>query len=202
MNLQVDLILPSERRSSSPLGLQLIGKVSLLIAACAIGGFVGLKVMAITDMRSKLRGSKAVWMNVSPRKELAVQLIKESTEHANILEEIEAWKTSRPSWNEHLRAISLSVPKHIQLESISVQHEFQAPKDASTVRVFSLAINGRCSRKYAESAVQAFQQNIKQIPPVSESVQSVEVPRFGEDPKQKEDRMFQISCTYKPLKML
>jgi hypothetical protein len=196
--VRVDLILPSERRSASPVslksGARLLG-IGLLTGAAV---WVGASLAGIADLRGRLRQAEEKWAAVEPRQQEAIRLIKEATENITIYSELEKLGSSRLAWHSHLSLLAGLVPEEIQLLDLSAQQEFQVQGSNSVARAFTLTLSGRSAARGADLAVEKLRGRLQQDPVVSPLLESIEVPKFGEDARNPADRAFQMTCKYRP----
>ena len=66
MSLRVDLIQPEERRSASPVGLKLIGRLALIAIVAGVCAMVVLNVLAITNLGREIHAASADWKSTQP----------------------------------------------------------------------------------------------------------------------------------------
>lgn len=198
MNLRVDLILPSEQRSASPIGLKAATRIVAAAIVLGVATYLFLTFMYIADMSSRLSAAEAKWNTTVPKQAAAVKLIQEATENVGIRDEIGNWSRSRIEWNGHLVALAKLVPTEVQLLDFSMQQEFQIVNSNTTARVCQLALSGRCSARGGERYVEDFKLNIERSHELSSLVTDVEVPKFAEDPKDRNVRIFQITAKCRP----
>lgn len=197
MNLRIDLIQPHELRSASPVGLKFLGRLALTVLIAGVCAFAALNLGAIANHNRQLRAARAEWDKTEPRRAQAATLIQEVKENLAIDEEIGGWKASRLSWSTQLVAVARLVAPGTQLTSLNVQHDFQIVGGKSTARAYNLTLDGRCSGHGSEAQVQALQESLRMDSVTGPVVETVEIPRFLEDPKNEQDRLFQIAVKYK-----
>lgn len=196
MNLRVDLIYPAEQRSASPISLKAVGRILLILALVAIGFAVGKNLLAIAGLKSRLAEQDRLWTDIAPEKARAATLIKEAGQNLEFLGELKGWKKSRLAWGDQLRALAKVVPEQIQIKSLRVQHEFTVIKDKKVGRRYSLAMSGRSDSEGAEMYVDAFRSEIESSEDIGPT-KDTEVPTFGENPENRQERVFSVKSSYK-----
>jgi hypothetical protein len=196
-SLRVDLILPGEQRSASPVGLKLLGRLLLIAAVAALCAFTGLSFASIATLRSELEQAEAELAKVSPQKTSAMELIAEAKENAAILQEIKSWSGTRVAWSTQTLAIARLVSPDTQLTTLSLQHDFQIVGGKVPARAYSLSLVGRCSGKGSETVVQNLKENIQRDSVTGPLMDKVDVLKFTEDAVKPEDRVFEITCKYR-----
>jgi hypothetical protein len=173
--------------------MQLVGATILSVVLL----FAARNGVAIADLSHRVNRIEEEWEDLGPRKAEAIRLIQQATENIEIREELEGWQKSRMVWHVQLDAFADCVPDTIQLTSLSVQHDFTLASGKKAVgRSFSISMSGRCFGIGGERFVQSFKTAMEQSERLG-PLDSVEVARFGEDPKKPEDRVFSVKCPYK-----
>jgi len=199
MNLSVNLILPDEQRSASPIRLKLIVRLMVTTCVLALGLYFALNLIRIRVLHGQLDIAESRWNDLQPRRADSLKLIQEATENVAILDELRGWRDSRIAVHETLLSLAQLVPAQIQLTGLNIQHDFQLMKAQPSVgRSYAMSLSGRLAAQAAEVHVQAFEAAIKRSAAFSPLLQDVNVPKFGEGPKDKTERVFQITCTFKP----
>lgn len=197
MSLRIDLIQPDEQRSASPIGLKLLGRLALIGVIAGVSAFAALNLAAITGLSRQLRSARAEWDKTKPRRADAATLIQEVKENLAIDEEINGWRASRLAWSTQLLAVARLVPPEMQLTSLGIQHDFQIMGGKTTARAYNLVLDGRCTGRGSEAMVQALKETLHRDSVTGPLTEAVEVPGFREDPKNEQDRLFQITAKYR-----
>lgn len=197
MNLRIDLIHPGERRSASPISLKMLGRLAFIVLLAGVGAYVVLNLLAIHTLNRPLRAARAEWEKTQPQRAAAATLIQEVKENLAIDEEIKGWRTSSLPWSTQLLAVARLVAPEMQITSLNVQHDFQIEGGKTTARAFNLTLDGRCSGRGSETLVQALQEALQRDSATGPLIELVEIPRFIEDPKNEQDRIFQITAKYR-----
>lgn len=199
MNLRVDLLLDSERRSASPVSVRNLKRALPWLAPLAVALLGGRIAADWMTLNASLRTAELLWKETEPKKAKVLTLRQQADQSEQVLGAMEAWRCTRPSWRQHLEALQRAVRPQMQLETLRIQHTIQqlAP-DRKPARVFTLSLTGRATGPGAEADVQGLTRDLRDGPILSNFVREVEV-KFDADPRNKADRIFQIECAYRPL---
>lgn len=198
MNLRVDLILHSEQRSASPVSIKFLARILGFAALAGLALFVIINLLAIGNIKSKLRIAEARWQDIVPHREESVKLIQQTTEHLEILSELEGWQHSRLSLDAQMRQLAVLIPQDVQLQSLHIQHEFMVVGGKAIGRLYSMSMAGTSPARGADRNVQDLKRKIEEDELFKPLVELVEVPVFQEDPRNRTNRVFQIASKYRP----
>jgi hypothetical protein len=172
-----------------------VGKILLVLILAAVAFAVGKNLLAIAGLKSRLAEQNRLWNDVAPRKAQAAKLIQEASQNLEILGELQGWKTSRLAWAPQLLALAKVVPEQIQIRSLRVQHEFSVIEAEKVGRAYSLSMAGRSGSEGAEMHVESLRSQIKSSDDIG-PVKEAEVPTFGEDPENRDERIFSVKTSY------
>lgn len=204
MNLRVDLIEISERRSASPVSLAMFLRI-LTITLLAIIALVALLYgNRMREVREQLRVVKADIKQIKPQYDEQIALTTNLSRQKEVLGELKGWESARFPLYAQLKAIQGIVPPTIQLTELRVDRVLQTV-DKKTARVFKMQIKGRATTSRADAEVDKFRQDLAKDPAIQPLLQEIVIPpgSFRQDPNpkaEKTDRLFEIVCKYKPMK--
>jgi hypothetical protein len=198
MNLRADLILATEQRSASLINPKSIGRIATIIVPLIVVLLIASVVMNTMNLGRRVRDAETQWLATEPKKEKAQKLSLQAKQNRTMLGEIEGWHEARVEWNAQLAAIQEDVSPQIQMNNLRISQVLKLVDDKIPSRIFTLDIAGKAVSAGAEHAVEAFQRRLLTAPVFSGRVQTVEISRFGADPANKNDRVFQLGCTYAP----
>lgn len=202
MNLSINLIAESERRSASAvnpaflLRAAAIGIPALIVAALA-SAYVSVKTM-----ERDLVSQEDALARLKPSLEAVARIRKQATQFRAMVGMIESWQATRLEWHEQLALIRETVPLTVQLTRIRVD-DFSQMLDGKPARGYAVQIQGKTGGLRAESNVQTFRENLALAESLTPFVDTAEIPpgTFVQDPAptaQKTDRLFEMRVTYKP----
>lgn len=202
INLHINLLLDSERRSSSR-----ISRRFFIGAAAGLAGIFFLIFVVVAVLGARLAGQALQFAEqekkqVEPLFHSVSALRQELTELQDLTNAVATWARTRPDWPGLLSEIQSVVPPNIQLTRLTLNENI-AMIDNGPARVVALYLNGKAAGEHAEIAVQQFEKNLKEKPVLKEVVEKAEVKQFDavKNEDQKNLRIFDLECRFKPLKL-
>lgn len=204
MNLRVDLIQVSERRSASRVSLALFLRILTFTVIAVILFIILVFGKHMRDVNETLRAVNAGIKKLKPQYDAQIALTTNLHRQKDILAEFQDWKTTRLPISSQLEAVQDIVPPTIQLTDLRIDRVLQTV-DKKTARVFKMQIKGRATSARADAEVDKFRQDLAKHPAIQPYLQEIVIPpgSFRQDPDAKAaktDRLFEIVCKYKPLK--
>lgn len=201
MNLFVDLILESERRSASVINPKMVVRVLSVSVPIIIAILLAIQALYVGQLRRDLATVKLSRDSAGMQQNRARDLIKEFQSHRAIQEELSGWTNSRVAWHENLGVLMTVVPTNVQLRALNVGQTLQLREDQVPLRLFTLNLGGRAVGSGAEPSVRTLEDALRSTPPYSSMVTNLTVPLYGADTTagaQRDDRVFEISCQFFP----
>lgn len=198
MNLRADLIFPGEQRSASGVSLRSVSRVATIVGPLVVAGVIVYIVMNSLNLNSKVRAMERLWLETEPRKEQAMKVLQQGKANDAILKEIQGWQRSRIDWHTQLLALQRMVQPRLQFSVLRLSQVLQTGENKEAERTYTLAISGKAVGRGAETAVEGLQKDFLETEPFKEYIERAEIPKYGADPADKENRIFQLDCTYKP----
>jgi len=204
MNLRVDLIQDSERRSASPVSIAFLIRILLFAAISALALAILIFGKQMRDVSEQLYWVKEDIKKLQPPYDAQIALTTELNRQKTLLAEFQNWKAVRLPFADQLTALQEMVPPTIQLTELRIDRVVQTV-DKKPARVFKLHIKGRAVSARADAEVDRLRQSIAKAPAIQPFLQEIVIPpgsfRQDPDPKAaKTDRLFEIVLKYKPLK--
>jgi hypothetical protein len=202
MNLRVDLILESEKRSASLINPKSVMRISAIVGPVIVVIIIALFVFNIWQLNSRLDSLKKTLEVELPKKERAVKIKADLNANMLLLNELDGWQKSRIDWADQLMGIQKEIPDKMQLETLTLSHSIQMTNDMP-VRAFMMKINGKAVGEAASALVMKLRDNLPNSSSSSNSlmthpnVSKFQRPQPTTD-ENKNDRVFQIDCSYKP----
>ena len=202
VSLFINLLLESERRSSSRISPQFIVKVAasvlLLVLALAVvfvlwGSSAARQYRAFAEQEKKQ--TEPVYRTVNAMRQ-------ELNDLQNITNSIETWARTRPDWSALLLGIQAVVPETIQLSRMTAS-ESVTVVDGVPMRALSVYLKGMATGSSAETDVQNLEKSLREKPPFKEIMESAQVKQFeaGKTEKERNARLFDMECRLKPMKL-
>jgi hypothetical protein len=200
MNLQVNLILESERRSASRVSKKFLLVASVLFAASVFLLYSVIVLIGAQFAKQKLYDAERENKQLEPLFRQVCDLQRELTKFQNLTNEIAAWADTRPRWPGLLQGIQSSVSPNIQLTRLTV-NESIVLVDNMPVRKISLFLHGKAAAESSEIDVQQLENDLKTKPPFDAIMERAEVKQFESLKNQSAQNMraFDIECRFKPL---
>lgn len=210
MNLRVDLIQETERRSATPVSVAFIIRISAFtLLAFAILGIL-LAINSISKNKRDLQYTESELTRIEPKYNAYVTLTNSLTHQRAILAECQGWERSRVEWHKAMLAFQSLVPERIQIREVRVNHELK-PDGRKTQRVFTLTLKGRATTSQADSDVAKLKNDLAQTEIFASVLvnkakdktdkEGVEMLNYNYDSAKegtKADRIFEIRCNFKP----
>jgi hypothetical protein len=202
MNLRVDLILESERRSASLINPKSVMRISAIIGPVLLVIIVGTFAFNIWQLNNHLDSLKKTLEVELPKKERAVKIKADLNANLLLLSELDGWQKSRIDWADQLLGIQKQVPDKMQLETLMVNHSIQLTNDMPC-RSFTMKLNGKAVGEAASALVTQLRDNLPKSSASSNSLMThPNVTKFSRPlvptEENRNDRIFQIDCSYKP----
>jgi hypothetical protein len=197
--MHINLIMENEQRSASPVSLAMLVKI---IVATLITIMVLTLISAYFkyhNLKSSVAISAGKWKETEPKHLAAKQLKLDLDQKNTKLKEIQGWKTTRIHWGQQLESLQTMTPSMIQLSELQVTQDILVRSNIPS-RVFEMRLAGKTSSAGSEIHVRDFQQALFRQPPFDSLIETVSIPAgaFRQDPANKADRIFEISCKYNP----
>jgi len=198
MNVRVDLILKSERRSASPINMRSLSRLATVLVPVALVAVVVVYAVNIATLKSKVRMVERAWEEAEPKRKEALKLRAVAGRNETILQELEKWKQARISWSDHLRALQETVRPSIQMTKLQVLQSVQIMEGGVPARVFTVAIEGIAVGRSAKEDVDHLQRGLRTVEPFDRTGEDVAITHFAAAPGRRSDRVFSLKIALKP----
>ncbi len=198
MHLRADLIFPNEQRSASMVSMKSIARVASIVGPAAVVLIIAFIVMNALTLAGKVKHADKEWADIEPRKEQALKVLNAGKVNDSILTEIESWKHSSVDWAPQMTSLQKSINPNIQLRSIRISQVLNQSDRGITARTFSMTLSGTAVGREAEAAVEGLQKLFIEDDAFRDLVASARIPRYGADPDNKANRIFELECEYNP----
>ncbi len=198
MNLRADLIFANEQRSASMISMRSITRVASVVGPAVAVLIVAYIVMNAVALSGKVKNAEREWMSIEPRKEQALRVLEAGKVNDAILEEIEAWRHSSIDWAPQLTSLQKAISPSIQLSAMRISQVLNQTDKGRTARTFSMTIAGTAVGREAEVAVEGLQKHFIEGEPFADMVAGARIPKYGADPENKANRIFELECEYTP----
>jgi len=198
MNLRTNLMYPSEQRSASMISVRSITRVASIVGPAAALMMVAYIVMNALALSAKVKTAEKEWMGIEPRKEQALKVLNAGKVNDGILEEIEAWNHSGLDWGPQLLSLQKSISPEIQLDAMHISQVLNQNDKGIAARTFTMTLSGTAVGREAEAAVEGLQVHLSESDDFRELVADARIPKYGADPENKANRIFEIECEYHP----
>ena len=193
--MHVNLLLAEEQRSSSPVSMGLVIRLSVITVLVLLVVWVFSFYAGFRALQNQVHLVEEDWKRTESKYKAAVQLRNELADRNVTLNEITGWRDSRIAWGKQLESLLPAVPAVIQLTELRVSQMVLSLSNNVSARVFEMRITGKTEAPRSEVNVVQFLDAFKQ-PPFSGVVESAVLPpgAFRQDPVVKTDRIFEIIC--------
>lgn len=200
MNLRVDLILDTEKRSGSAVSMKSAIRIAVVFVPICIVVFVLVTLLNISRLTAKAERLEASWADAQEKQTEAVALSGRFSKNRELASEINGWKESHADWHDDLIAMLKIIPETIHLRHLSLEHKI-AIIERDQAREFTLSISGKAYGPTASADVDALKRRLGSVQPFCDHIEEIRVPIFRQDSDEdaaKTDRIFTIQCVYKP----
>ncbi|MBU4286215.1 MAG: hypothetical protein L6437_15760 [Kiritimatiellae bacterium] len=199
MNLQVDFMLDTERRSGSTVSQKFVIRLAAFIIPVIV---LGLFVVLIFTYQSSKRDRNLVEqekIQIDPEYKKVLNLERELKNVQDLKTAIQGWSDSRLDAYRLLRGLQSAVPRTIQLTQWILNEKVEA---VGTVfgRTAGIYMKGKVAGERPAADVQLLYQALKSEPPFPDIMAQIEVKRFAASEALDEQggRVFDIECMLKP----
>lgn len=199
MNLQVDLIYQSERRSSSALNLKAVLRVLTVVVPAVVVLLIVLLVVNFLQRKYEVALLETRWDATGPRKREADVLRNQVSRNRDILAQLHGLEKTRMDWHRQLAGLLAEVPSGIRLRNLSARQSLHLQEERIPARAFSMTVMGKASGISADADVEHLRRRLLESPVYAPEMETVEVASYGVDATRgadRDDRAFRIDCTY------
>ena len=198
MNYQVNLLLPSERRSGGQISRKFIIRVTTIVMLILLALGIGAMVLGAHIKQAQLRAIKANWVVVNTTLKSIQKREQDKNQIATIADDAAGWCASRVAWNEPIAQLPAIVPATIQLTHFMLSDTL----DKTPARQITMTLTGKVSGEYPEMDVKTLRDNLKNNSFFDKLLAGVEVKRYEADPAPgSELKVFTIECRFIPRPM-
>lgn len=200
MNLRVDLLLDTERRSSSVLSARSVVRIGSIVVPLVLA--VGLLFFGMSLYRTIREASMldARWKEMEPRSKDAARALAGFQTNREIVQGLQSWRNARLPLDEQMLGLMRLVPEEAQLLRLTISHSV-AVTNKLPARMYAMTLQGRVTGANAELRVKEMETRLTALPPFAGATRKAEVLQYSADETQgagKDDRLFQIACQYAP----
>lgn len=202
MNLHVNLILESERRSSSRISRKFIVKASAITALLLFLSLIAIVLVGARSAKKAFLFAEQEQKQLDPVFRTVTDLKQELATIQDVTNAIAAWSRTRPDWPDLLLGIQSAVPANIQLTRFTV-NESVSIIDAAPTRVVTLYLQGKAAGGHSETDVQELEKSLKEKAPFIGVMEMAQVKQFeaAKNVGQENMRIFDIDCRLKARKL-
>ncbi len=202
MNLRVDLMLDTERRSVSVFTIRLFTRVAAFTGPVFLALVVALSILANLRQRATLRELEEHWRILESKRKAAEKLNADVARNRQLWKAIEGWPAARVNFSDYLVGLLREVPPDIQLTSLGLSHDWKPHEGKTLARFYTLRLEGRSVGTNAEENIQAFVHRLKTRPPFAGHFQSVSMRGWADTSAEasRHDRLFSVACVFRPKK--
>jgi len=197
MNLQVDLLIDSERRSASALNLKALLRIAAMTIPVLLLLTVGTTVVRLMLLNNELSMLENQWESVAPKQKEATRMRVRFVANQDMRKELEGWGEARPEWHAALVDIQRVIPASIRLEMLNINQDMPLIDGKTAARAFRMFMRGKATGRTSERVIPDLRESLEAL----DYVTSARVTRFGADTSAGAhgfDRVFQIDCVFEP----
>ncbi len=197
MNLQVDFMLDTERRSGSSVSQKFILRLIAFIVPVIALGLFAILLLSYQTAKSDRNAIEQEKVQIDPEYKKVTDLEKEFKSLNDLKTSIRGWGDSRLDACQLLRGLQRATPSTIQLNQWVFNEKVEGA-GAAAGRTAGIYMKGKVAGKRPEADVQGLYQALTNGPP--DIMDRVEVKRFAASEAADEQgiRVFEIECKLKP----
>ena len=197
--MHVNLILDEEKRSSSPVSLGLVVRLSFITILVLGTVWLFSFYSAYHALQGEVSYLDEEWARTESKYKTATRLRNDLGDKEATLGEILGWRAARIEWGKQLEAVQVVVPAVIQLSDLRVSQSVVAQAGGTFAKVYELRLSGQTPAERSELNVVQLLEGLKG-PPFDRVIESAVLPTgsFRQDPTDKSARAFNIVCKYFP----
>lgn len=199
MNLQVDFMLDTERRSGSSVRQKFVIRLMAVSIPLILLGLFGALIFSYQSAKSDKSSVEQEKIQVDPEYRKVQRIEKEFKSVRDLKGAIQGWSDSRLDVCRLMRGLQRATPETIQLTQLILNEKVEAMGKAFA-RTAVIYMKGKVAGERPEADVQRLYQALKSEPPFPDIMAQVEVKRFAasEALDEKNSRVFDIECVLKP----
>lgn len=201
-NLRVDVMLETERRSTSPVSMKFLARAVGTAALLIVAAIIVVLFIRSQQAKNELSALRTEWEKADKQYQKVKKFQTAFKNDKAVLDEIDGWCACRLSWRDQLDAFQQIVPETIQLTSLRIGESLQLV-DGTAALLFSMDIQGRARGSSPRQDVSNLERRLLHAPGFVDVVESAEVRpgSFMEDKTpgaERHHRVFAIDVKFKP----
>lgn len=198
MNLQIDFMFETERRSGSTVSQKFVIRLAVIIVPAVLVGLFLILSAAHQVSKHERNSAEQEKRRIDPEYQKVISRGKELKDVQALQGAIRGWSDSRLDAYRFLRGLQRAVPLNIQLTQ-GVLNEKSEAMEGAFGRSAVLYLKGRVGGDRPESEVEQLYSALKKEPPFPDLMEQVEVKRFAASEARNEQdiRVFDIECKLK-----
>lgn len=203
MNLQVDFMLDTERRSGSSVSQKFVIRLTAVIIPVILLSLFAVLVITCQASKRDRNIVEREKIQIDPEYKKVMNLEKELNSAQDLKKAIQGWSDSRLDAYRLLRGLQHATPLSIQLTQW-VFNEIVGKVGTTFGRTGGIYMKGKVVGESPEADVQRLYQALKSEPPLADIMAQVEVKRFAASDvlTDQDSRIFDIECTLKPRRLV
>jgi len=203
MNLRVDLLLDSERRSGGRIRVRFLVRTAAILVPTIVLGIVFWIFWSFQSQRSKLKADEAYVNRKKPEYKEALRLKGQVARNLAQLAELKALSASRMLWHDQLLGLQKTVHPMIQLTRLRVAERLSVSA-GTPVRINVMTLTGKATGDDPDTIFNRFKRSLEKdavFEPVMDAVKVTRYDEASQDESGEKVRVFEIECRYKPRKV-
>lgn len=197
MNLHVNLILDSERRSSSRISSKFIIRSSASVTVVIFALLIAFILIGAQSAKKQLVFAEQEQKQLEPVFKTVNELKQELDVIQNFTNTISVWSRTRPEWPDLLAGLQAIMPPNIQLIRLTMNESFTTV-EGTPARSVSIYLQGKAVGDHSETDVQNLEKSLKEKTPFIGVVDTAKVKQFeaAKIAGQENMRIFDIECRF------
>ncbi len=202
MNLQLNLILESEKRSGSNISRKFIIRIAAISVPVIILGIMLPLFFASRQAQQNLAAAKDEKNQLNAVHVVVVESQNKLASYERLLREVDGWRKSRMDWYEMLTELQMLTPSNVQFTRLMINEGIKEV-DSVPARDLLLMMKGKIAGRNPREDIQRFNRGIRESHILSDLMSNVDIRLLGAsgDPGENDVWLFDATCSFNPRKM-
>lgn len=196
MNLHVDLLLDTERRSGSQVRATFLARIATIAVPTILGIVLISVIFQFARGRRNYKSAQNYIKDTTAAHEKLKKLRGERNRNEATLTELELLHTSRLNWHEQLDAFRRVVHPEVQIKELRMFQKLVVMAGSKPRRIYTMIVRGTASGKNATEIVGTLKDQLENSPVFKPVVNKAKVTRFEQPVIGSSEREFEIECQF------
>ncbi len=195
MSYNINLLHDNEKRSLAVLSLQSVTRIGTVVAPIIVVFAVAIYFLNYLNLKQELKTRKIEWSELENREKTADKTAAQSNLSADILKELNDWKSRGVQLYEILINLMVETPEDLYLKTLDIQRTLVLNDQKLLESSYGVSIKGIIYGDNAENRVVNYKNMLKTSMGLKKFVDTVKVDQYDENLNSEvlDDKIFTIS---------